>query len=343
MKFLPFIIGLILLSCSENREIESVPISTTIPGVERIAGFSLEMPSDSIPPNSMEPIADMGGKWVALIPYSIIRKGKAKVEYNHKGMWWGESITGTAECIRMANKSGLKTMLKPHVWVIGEGWPGKFDLNSEEEWLTWESSYHDYILTFAKIAEEESVDLFCIGTEFRIAVVKREKFWRQLIKDVRAIYKGDVTYASNWDNYENVHFWDDLDYIGTDAYFPLSKEKVPQLEELLTGWKKQAQELKAYSEKWEKKIIFTEYGFRSIEYPNAHFDKDESKLEPHMENQKVCYQAFFQVIWTEDWFVGGFLWKWKFRENPGGVADHNYTPQNKPAAEVIQKYYDKSN
>ncbi len=340
MKFPLLIFYLVILSCSENRKIESNAIS--IPSVEKMAGFSLEMPPDSIPSNSMETIADHGGKWVSLIPYSIVREGKAEVVYNHRGMWWGESLSGTAHCINMAKQSGLKTMLKPHVWVIGQGWPGKFDLNSEEEWLIWESSYREFILTFAEVAEEQKVDLFCIGTEFRIAVVKREKFWRQLIKDVREIYHGEMTYASNWDNFEKVNFWNELDYIGTDAYFPLSKKKEPKLKKLINGWEKQGEKLKAFSEKWKKKIIFTEYGFRSIEYPSAFYEKDESKLKPHMKNQKNAYRAFFETIWAEDWFVGGFLWKWKFRKNPGGENDSNYTPQNKPAAKVIRKYYSKA-
>ncbi|MCJ8289434.1 MAG: hypothetical protein HRT58_07190 [Crocinitomicaceae bacterium] len=342
MKFSLLILGLILISCSGNREIESDKIPTSIPLVKKIAGFSLEMPSDSIPPNSMEGIIDLGGKWVALIPYSIIREGKAKVEYNHKGMWWGESLSGTADCIRMANKSGLKTMLKPHVWVIGQGWPGKFDLSTEKEWLTWEASYREYILTFAQVAEEEKVDLFCIGTEFRIAVVKRREFWRQLIKDVRGIYHGEITYASNWDNYKKVNFWSELDYIGVDAYFPFSKKKRPKLNKLVKSWEKQGEKLKAFSEKWNKKIIFTEYGFRSIEYPEAVAENGESSLKPNMKNQKTAYLAFFQTIWEEDWFIGGFLWKWKFKENPGGENDTQFTPQNKPAEKLIQKYYSKA-
>lgn len=342
MKFSLLFLSLILLACSENKNDVGAPDPISIPDVEKMAGFSLEMPPDSIPPNSMEGIVELGGKWVALIPYSIIREGEAEVEYNHNGMWWGESLVGTSECIKMANKSGLKTMLKTHVWIIGQGWPGKFDLKSEAEWLMWESTYRSYILEFAKVAQEQKVDLFCIGTEFRIAVVKREQFWRKLIKEVREIYKGEITYASNWDNYQNVNFWNELDYIGTDAYFPLSKHKEPNLQKLLSGWKKEGDKLKAFSEKWKKQIIFTEYGFRSIDYPSAFHTKDKSKLKPNMQNQKNAYQAFFQTIWKEDWFLGGFLWKWQFRDEIGGENDTDYTPQNKPAANVIQKYYEKA-
>ena len=302
MKISLIFLGLFFFSCSADVKSKRNLVEKVIPNASKIAGFSLEMPSDSIPLRSMEPVVKNGANWVALIPYSIIREGKAKVEYYDKGMWWGESLSGTAEMFRMARRSGLKIMLKPHVWVIGQGWPGKFDLKTEGDWLIWESSYRDYILTFAKVAAKEKADIYCIGTEFRIAVVKRPEFWKQLIKEVREIYPGKITYASNWDNYQNVTFWDQLDYIGTDAYFPHSKKKEPELAELMESWEKEGAMLKAFSEKWNRTVLFTEYGFRSIDYADALPGKNEAKLKPNMKNQKTAYRAFFQTIWKEDWF-----------------------------------------
>lgn len=343
MKVAIGILLLLFISCSEIATKKRNLVENDIPEVSKMAGVSLEMPPDSIPPRSMQPIQNLGANWVAMIPYSIIDEGNSKVEYYDQGMWWGESLSGTAEMIRMAKRSGLKTMMKPHVWVIGQGWPGKFDLKTEKEWLEWESTYREFILTFAKLAADEKVDLFCVGTEFRIAVVKRPDFWRQLIREVRKVYSGKITYASNWDNYEKVTFWDQLDYIGTDAYFPFSKKKDPELGDLMEGWGREGDKLKAFSEKWNKKIIFTEYGFRSIDYPEALAGKDESKLSPNMKNQESAYRAFFQTVWKEDWFEGGFFWKWQFRSKIGGTKDTDFTPQNKPAEKLIQKYYQNAN
>ncbi len=58
-------------------------------------------------------------------------------------------------------------------------------------------------------------------------------------------------------------FWSELDYIGVDAYFPISLEESPTLEQLETGWQPLAKELEAFSDPYQRPILFTEYGYRS--------------------------------------------------------------------------------
>jgi hypothetical protein len=48
-----------------------------------------------------------------------------------------------------------------------------------------------------------------------------ERHWRRLIEETRAHYSGALTYAANFDQYREVGFWDALDLIGINAYFPL--------------------------------------------------------------------------------------------------------------------------
>jgi len=50
-----------------------------------------------------------------------------------------------------------------------------------------------------------------------------EAEWRGLIGAVRSVYGGRVTYAANFDQFEMVDFWDALDLISINAYFPLRK------------------------------------------------------------------------------------------------------------------------
>ncbi|MDG1333686.1 MAG: hypothetical protein P8P74_15220 [Crocinitomicaceae bacterium] len=332
----------LFFSCADTKPNDSeTPLLNSTDSVvvlDKMSGVSLEMPSKPIESDKMDAIVDFGAKWVAAIPYGYTEEGQAKVNFNYDGRWWGESINGAGECIEFAQSRELKTLLKPHVWVVGQGWPGEFDLNSENEWLIWESTYRDYILACATLADSMNVDVFCIGTEYRKSVVKRDKFWRRLIDEVREIYSGPVTYAANWDNYENVKFWDKLDFIGIDAYFPLSKEKEPSLDQLKTGWIKKSKELKTFSEKWDKKIAFTEYGFKSVDFMNGG-SKSEEDLKPNMKNQEKGYTAFFNTIWKEEWMLGGFLWKWHFYENAGGLENTRYTPQNKPAQEIVKAFY----
>jgi len=50
-----------------------------------------------------------------------------------------------------------------------------------------------------------------------------DRFWRDLIARVRHVYPGPLTYGANFDEYEQVGFWDALDYVGINAYFPLGR------------------------------------------------------------------------------------------------------------------------
>ena len=50
------------------------------------------------------------------------------------------------------------------------------------------------------------------------------------------MYSGKLTFGANWYlEYEDVTFWDDLDYIGIQAYFPLTKKENQGVDELVKG------------------------------------------------------------------------------------------------------------
>ena len=233
-------------------------------------------------------------------------------------------------------------MIKPHVWITGEGWPGEFKCETDQSWEIWEDSYYEYIMKFAEMADSLDVEVFCIGTEYRLAVRERTQFWERLIDSVRNVYNGKVTYAANWDNYENVTFWDKLDFIGIDAYFPITKAKHPKREELKIGFEKLSFQLKRFSDSCDRKILFTEYGFRSLDYSTSGYYKYQTdELSTNPELQADAYEAFLSVFWKESWIKGGFFWKYQFRSESelGGIKNNRYTPQFKPAQKVVSHYY----
>lgn len=343
MRYVPILVLVILCGCASKQDAIDYsyrPSKELVNSEGKITGVNLEMPSKVIDTTDLDSINDMNAEWVALVPYGFTARGDAKVQYGGGHQWWGETIEGTVAIANAAHSVGQKIMIKPHVWVIGDGWPGEFDLDSEEDWAIWESTYRDYILTFAKLADSVDAELFCIGTEYRFAAKKREAFWRRLIKDVRGIYSGPLTYAANWDNHENVRFWDALDYIGIDGYFPVSKEQEPSFEALKEGWESVVSDLKTFSAKWDKKILFTEFGFKSADYAVSGMQDEKAKV-PNMKNQFNGYRAFFETIWKEDFFAGGFLWKWTFFPNDqnSGIKNARYTPQGKPAYGLIQDVF----
>jgi len=309
--------------------------------VKKMNGVCFVAPRHEVLGHHIAPIIEINADWIAVTPYGFSRAGEPNVYFNHGRQWSGEKIKGAIQTIVASKKLGLKVMLKPHIWVRGQGWAGEFDLPDEESWKIWEEDYSKYIVTFAKVADSLNVELLCIGTEFKIAVQKRPEFWKRLIQEVKAVYKGKLTYAANWDNYENVTFWSNLDYIGVDSYFPICQDKTPTVEVLVGNWKDTKSKLKSFSSKEKKQIIFTEFGYRSMDHTaSGHWEMDRQEGVLNMEGQKNALEAIFKTYWSEDWFAGGFLWKWHAdHSNRGGENDSRYTPQNKPSQDVVKLWY----
>ena len=195
------------------------------------------------------------------------------------------------------------------------------------------------------IADSMKVGLFCIGTEVKASVRKRPHFWFALIKKIRANYKGKLTYASNWDNYQNIPFWKELDFIGVDAYFPLCETQTPSIAELKKAWQPVVNQLESYHCKMQKPIVFTEFGYLSVDGCAHKTWELESKVHQMDLNeiaQANAYNALFSTFWEKDWWGGGFLWKW-FPNNQGheGYFNKDYTPQGKKAAKILTDWYGK--
>ncbi len=170
------------------------------------------------------------------MPFGFIPEGGKTVSYNSEWQWWGEKKEGVSSMIEMAKAQNLKVMLKPQIWKRHGSYTGHHSYNNDDDWLDFESSYRQFILDFAKLAEHHQLPLFCIGTEWDYFVKERPQFWTKLIQEIKKVYSGKLTYAANWDEYKRVPFWEDLDYIGVDAYFPLSEEKNPSKEQLIQAW-----------------------------------------------------------------------------------------------------------
>ncbi|MEP0987644.1 glycoside hydrolase family 113 [Ekhidna sp.] len=309
-----------------------------------INGVSLVNPPREIGPDKMGEVKRINADWVAVIPYGFSKSGSPEVSFDHSRQWWGEHTNGTSVLIQYAKSHQLKVMLKPHVWVSGEGWTGDYKLSSEQDWKKWENEFSTYIMNHARVADSLDVEILCIGTEYRIPARERPAFWKGLIKEVRSVYNGKITYAANWDNYENIDWWDAVDYIGIDAYFPLAEGDHPAIEEIERGWSPIKNKMQVLSQKWNKPILFTEYGFQSANgAAGRHWELDKSEENANPQLQADAYEATYRALMEEQWFAGGFLWKWHFNARYGNWRGTEWTPQNKPAERVIAHWYGKIN
>lgn len=311
----------------------------------KINGVSLVAPPH---PFSQDPTAApqaMGSNWVALLPYAAYRKNQPEIQV-FEGGWWGERPVGIATAARYAQQRGMKIMLKPQLWTHNQ-WIGDLDFDNEEDWATFEKQYRKFIMDWATIGDSLAVDLLCIGTEIRYAVQKRPEYWRQLIHDIRAVYDGELTYAPNWDSYDKVPFWDALDYIGVDAYFPLINTDTPTVCALKEAWKPKVAALAAFAKKHQKKLLFTEYGYMSVNgaaYNTWELEAQKASLTINEQAQANAFQALIETFATEDWWAGGFLWKWypsQLAALGEGSLKRDYTPQGKLAEKVLKQLQQK--
>ena len=323
-----------IFGCILNAEIAADTTS-------KITGVSFAGSKELIDSVDLISVKKIHAKWITLMPYGFIRDGEKEIKHDSNWQWVGETSQGIVSDIQMSKRQGLKVMLKPHVWISRGEYTGEFKLASDSAWVKFESSYSQYILDFARIAEKEQVELFCIGTEWRAFVKERPLFWDSLIKKTKKVYSGKITYAANWDEYGETPFWNDLDYIGVNAYFPLSDSEKPLRAVLEKAWEPILAEMGSLSYSVKKQILFTEYGYRSIEGTTIRPWEFYTEGVVSMGEQEVALDALLYKHWDKTWFAGGFLWKW-FNKHPqrGGEENAGYTIQNKPAELVVKKYYE---
>ena len=330
---------------SRTGEESSGPRRNIVTSENKIDGVAFVSPPNKIGDKEAGYILESNAGWVEYIPYGYCYPNNASVKYDVNFQWWGERFNGTREMIRSAKRKGLKVLVKPHLWVIGQGWAGELKMSNEKDWEAWEAGYTEYIMTFARMAEEEGVEMFCVGTELKAVTQNRPQFFGDLADEVRTVFSGKVIYASNWDNYEFIKFWDRMDYIGVDGYFPLVNNNTPQVDELIKAWDKEKGKLKAASEKLGKPVLFSEWGYLSMDrcgWNSWELEENPGAFALNLDAQRNCYEAFFKALWDEPWFAGGFVWQWYCDlPNAGGTNDKDHTPQNKPAFEVLKEWYGK--
>ncbi len=354
MKFLLFAFLSVLALCtSPSKPVTpsgAAPIlhepsrTASEPIAGKMNGLTFVAPPRQLTENPIVALQAIGANWIAVVPYAFTRLGMPDVHYNtHGKQWWGETPEGVRTCIEMAHAGGMKVMLKPQVYIPGS-WPGSLDFDKTEDWEKWEAAYEKYILPMAVLADSAKVDLFCVGTEFAVAVVKRPDFWRGLIRKIRDVYHGQITYCATWADYQNTPFWDQVDYIGLSAYFPLVPTATPDVDSLRSAWRPVREQLRSFSAQHENKpILFTEYGYLSVDSAGWRTWELENGVESRAINQAAqanCLEALLSTFQAEPWWAGGFLWKW-FPNMQGheGYPERDYTPQGKLGEGVLRKWY----
>jgi hypothetical protein len=257
--------------------------------------------------------------------------------------WWGERDSGLVETTRLARARGIRTLLKPHVWLRDRSdgqWVGSIAMTNEADWADWFTRYEEFIVHYAVLAESMGVEVLCIGTELE-GTTRRTADWRRVIAAVRAVYRGRLTYAANWSGeFEHVEFWGDLDYIGVQAYFPLSDRAEASVDELLAGWRPVVERIVVVQQRFARPVLVTEIGYKAADLATVEPWTWTTTDRYNPDEQARAYEAAFRALWDRPWCAGMYWWKWfPAGHHEAHGRDRYFTPQDKPAAGVMAKWY----
>ncbi len=282
--------------------------------------------------NSLDTMLTTGANWVAIVAtlYQKSVNDTAMFEDINKT----PSVYSISQIIQYAHSKNLGVMFKIHVDIYDDAPRTKIKPFNIEAWFR---NYSKYVLNYANVCEILGVEMFCIGSELSGLSGERD-LWIDLINSVRGVYSGKVVYASNFDEYRRVSFWDGLDYIGIDFFAPVSNKPDPVYDELVLGWQPYLNDLKEWfvENHFDKKLIFTEIGYPSTDGASMKPWKVGDVVD--IEEQKLCYDVAFDIISNVEFVDGIFIWNWNADLSSDSLK-MGFTPYGKPSIISVKKHW----
>lgn len=307
LTLLPLLLGSSPSEVADHARVQGVTISCQTWGWEWGSdGFEAEL----------EELRDLGVNWIAIHPYARIhgdgRVTWREIDSESPPPWLRRPIVE-------AHERGMAILVKPHLayWGSPFRWRGEIDFPPAER-ARFHADYRRWIAELA--AATRGADAFAVGTEID-RLTDDEEAWRELITEVRTITDARLTYAANWDTFARVPFWDHLDAVGVQAYFPISEETDPDTDALRRGWDEVLGGLRSLHERTGKPVVFTELGYNlsldAAREPWSDAQARGAEVERARALQLRCWNVGLEVLDRErGWLRGAFLWKW-FVGEPG--------------------------
>jgi hypothetical protein len=250
----------------------------------------------------------------------------------------GPSTVRTARlerAIGISRSLGLHVVLRPYVDLLNRGWRGNVRPGDPAQW--WRD-YRHFVLRYARLAERTGVSTYVVGSEMK-SQSGRSRRWRALVREVRARFRGAVTYEANWDEFEAVDWWDAVDVIDVSGYFPLASEPGASVQQLTAAWAAPRKRLGAAARRFGRPVMLGEAGFTTsaataVQPWNVEIG---GRFDPRA--QARAYEATFRAWADVPWFWGFHWWFVPAdRRRIGFKLGHQHIPRP-PALDVITNRY----
>jgi hypothetical protein len=199
---------------------------------------------------------------------------------------------------------------------------------TEPTWNAWFSAYQAFVVHLAAIAQTVQAELFCVGCEM-VGTDHRAEEWRKLVRAVRQVYAGAVTY--NCDKYQEdrVSWWDCLDVISSSGYYPID------------GLEQAFERIHGVMRREGKPFLFMECGCPSRAGSERVPNDWQHPGALDLSAQDAWYRAFTAQVLRSPWVHGVGWWDWsatKLYPEEQGVHDDGYCVHGKPAQNTVQAF-----
>jgi hypothetical protein len=177
-----------------------------------------------------------------------------------------------------------------------------------------------------------------------VATERKDEYWLDLIDHLRKIFSGKLVYNTNHHNEDKIPWFDELDYIGTSAYYQVG-EKSADKASMVAEWEKVRERLNGISDKMKKKYIFMEIGCRSAKGCSAMpWDFGHGEFPWSEDEQADFYESCLDVFMGEKRFEGIFWWDWStfiYDSKEQARKDLGFNIHLKKAEKVVKEKYGK--
>jgi hypothetical protein len=290
---------------------------------------------------ALEEARRVGATWVALTPFGRVGDlSGLGVDPSFESPF-AQNRAAVALAIAQAHALGLRVMLVPHLWVESGAWRALIDPITASGWVRWSLSYGAFLKGWAKVAAETSAELLSVGVELRSWVTgEHAPSLLRLIAEVRALYPGKLTYSANWDDVEDTVIWGALDYIGVNAFFPLTSQEHANAANLREGGTRVALQMARLAQAWGKPVLCTEIGYttrvdpalRPWEWPDS-----MKNVKVDQGAQARAYHGLLAPLLDSPEVAGLFVWRtYSDPQDVSQEAEWGFSPRGKRSELVLR-------